>query len=124
MTDDEIRLVPALTLARVLDLMDRYVMPMDERVYRAFDRSSGRERRRAHRPLDRRDSTRAASRCARSVGTRWSGLTEPDAIAAAVEWLAAMGWVREADPEQRPGRPANRYDVNPRIWEADDAGDR
>ena len=39
-SDDEIRLVPALTLARVLDLMDSYVMPMDARVYRAFDRSA------------------------------------------------------------------------------------
>ena len=47
----------------------------------------------------------------------WSGLTDPIAVSAAVEWLAAKGWVREADPEQRPGRPANRYLVNPRVWE-------
>jgi hypothetical protein len=109
-----------LTLARVLNLMDQYLMPMDSRVYRSIDRSSaasGGER------IARWISEKhPASFTLRDIRRHaWSGLTEPDAIAAAVEWLAAMGWVREADPEQRAGRPANRYDVNPRIWEAGDA---
>lgn len=122
-SDDEIRLVPALTLARVLDLMDAYVMAMDARVCRAFDRSSasnGRER--IARWIE---ATHPSSFTLRDIRRHaWSGLTEPDAISASVEWLAAMGWVREADPEQRLGRPAKRYDVNPRIWEGDDVTDR
>lgn len=122
-SDDEIRLVPALTLARVLDLMDAYVMAMDARVCRAFDRTSasnGRER--IARWIE---ATHPSSFTLRDIRRHaWSGLTEPDAISASVEWLAAMGWVREADPEQRLGRPAKRYDVNPRIWEGDDVTDR
>jgi hypothetical protein len=121
-SDDEIRLVPELTLARVLDLMDSYVMPMDARVYRAFDRTSAANG--GERIARWIETNRPASFTLRDIRRHaWSGLTEPDSIAAAVEWLAPMGWVREADPEQRPGQPAARYDVNPRIWEDSDDAD-
>jgi hypothetical protein len=121
-SDDEIRLVPEITLARTLDLMDSYVVPMDARLYRAFDRSAAANG--GERIARWIEETHPSSFTLRDIRRHaWSGLTEPDAIAAAVEWLAAMGWVREADPEQRPGRPANRYDVNPRVWEGDDATD-
>jgi hypothetical protein len=46
---------------------------------------------------------------------RWSGLGEPAAMENAVEWLAAMGWVREADSGQCRGRPANRFNANSLI---------
>ena len=38
------------------------------------------------------------------------------AVEAAVEYLATMGWLREQEPE-RPtrGRPSARFDVNPNI---------
>jgi hypothetical protein len=109
--------VPAETLARVLNVMDGYVAPMDARVYRAFDRSdaaNGGERTArwtvdTHRtdPFTVRDIRRH----------EWSGLADNEPIEAALEWLAAKGWVREAEPAQRPGRPTNRFEVNPRIWE-------
>jgi hypothetical protein len=114
--DDALARVPALTMASVLDLMDGYVRPMDDRVYRAFDRTAAATG--AERIARWVLSTRPESFTLRDVRRHeWSGLTDPVAVSAAVEWLAAKGWIREADPEQRPGRPANRYLVNPRVWE-------
>ena len=51
----------------------------------------------------------------------WRGLDTPEAVKLAAEVLKDAGWVRSAggesaDPLGR-GRPANRYKVNPRIWE-------
>ncbi len=51
----------------------------------------------------------------------WSGLDKPEAVKAAAEVLQDAGWVRPAggessDPLGR-GRPANRYEVNPAVWE-------
>ncbi|MGE3913090.1 MAG: DUF3987 domain-containing protein [Chloroflexota bacterium] len=117
--DDDLRLVPDATVARVLDLMDGYVAPMDVRVYRAFDRSqaaNGGER--IARWIAESHAESFTLREVRRHG--WTGLGEPRSVEAAVEWLAAMAWVREADSEQRPGRPANRFEVNPRVWEATD----
>lgn len=114
--DDALARVPALTMASVLDLMDGYVRPMDDRVYRAFDRTAAATG--AERIARWILATRPESFTLRDVRRHeWSDLTDPVAVAAAVEWLAAKGWVREADPEQRLGRPANRYLVNPRVWE-------
>lgn len=116
-SDDALRLVPAETLARVLNVVDGYIGPMDSRVYRAFDRSdaaNGGER------IARWivETRRTAPFTVRDIRRHeWSGLADNEPIVAALEWLAAQGWVREADPEQRPGRPTNRYDVNPRVWE-------
>ena len=113
-SDEDVRLVPPQTLARVLDLMDSYMVPMDAREYRAFDRSqaaNGGER--IARWIADKHPESFTLREVRRHG--WSGLSEPKNVEAAVEWLAAMGWVREADPEQRAGRPANRFEVNPRV---------
>jgi hypothetical protein len=49
----------------------------------------------------------------------WTGLTEPNDVARALEVLEDLGWVIS---EQRPrtttgGRPGVVYHVNPRIWE-------
>jgi hypothetical protein len=115
-TSQRLPYVPALTLARVLDLIDGYIAPMDARVYRAFDRSTAANggERIARWIAEKHPSSFTLREIRRHA---WSGLTDPDVIAAAVEWLAAMGWVRESDPEQRPGRPSNRFDVNPLIQE-------
>jgi hypothetical protein len=50
---------------------------------------------------------------------QWTGLTEPEDAARALEVLEDLGWVVS---EQRPritmgGRPAIAYCINPRIWE-------
>jgi hypothetical protein len=37
-------------------------------------------------------------------------------VAAALEWLCSRGWLREADPIRRVGRPSDVYLVNPRLW--------
>jgi putative DNA primase/helicase len=49
----------------------------------------------------------------------WSGLDTPESVKRAAEVLQDAGWVRDLSLESGPsgGRPANRYAVNPRIWE-------
>jgi putative DNA primase/helicase len=48
----------------------------------------------------------------------WTGLDTPDLARLAAETLADAGWIRkiEAEAGAAGGRPANRYEVNPRIW--------
>lgn len=49
----------------------------------------------------------------------WSGLDSPEAVKLAAEVLEDAGWVRSLAGESSPlgGRPSNRYEVNPRVWE-------
>lgn len=49
----------------------------------------------------------------------WSGLDSPEAVKQATEVLQDAGWVRDLPGESRPlgGRPSNRYEVNPGVWE-------
>jgi len=51
----------------------------------------------------------------------WSGLDSPEAVKLAAEVLQDARWVRDvcgesSDPLGR-GRPSNRYEVNPGVWE-------
>jgi putative DNA primase/helicase len=51
----------------------------------------------------------------------WSGLDSPESVKQAAEVLQDAGWVRDvcgesSDPLGR-GRPSNRYEVNPGVWE-------
>jgi putative DNA primase/helicase len=49
----------------------------------------------------------------------WSGLDSPEAVKLAAEVLQDAGWVRDLSGESGPfgGRPSNRYEVNPGVWE-------
>ena len=49
----------------------------------------------------------------------WSGLDSPEAVKQAAEILRDAGWLRElpGDSGRGGGRPSNRYEVNPRVWE-------
>jgi putative DNA primase/helicase len=49
----------------------------------------------------------------------WTGLDSPEAVKLAAEVLEDAGWLREMAGEAGPsgGRPSNRYEVNPRVWE-------
>ncbi len=49
----------------------------------------------------------------------WSALDTPEAARQAAEVLLDARWVREAPGESGPsgGRPPNRYEINPRMWE-------
>ena len=49
----------------------------------------------------------------------WSGLDTPEAVKLAAEVLQDAGWVRDLSGESGPfgGRPSNRYEVNPGVWE-------
>lgn len=49
----------------------------------------------------------------------WSGLDSPEAVKQAAEVLQDAGWIRDLSSESGPsgGRPSNRYEVNPRVWE-------
>jgi putative DNA primase/helicase len=49
----------------------------------------------------------------------WSRLDSPDAVKQAAEVLQDAGWVRDVTTEPGPGggRPANRYQVNPAVYE-------
>lgn len=48
----------------------------------------------------------------------WSGLDTPEAVKQAAEVLQDAGWIREACGESGAagGRPAHRYQVNPKVW--------
>ncbi len=49
----------------------------------------------------------------------WSGLDTPEAVKQAAEVLQDAGWIRDLSGESGPfgGRPSNRYEVNPGVWE-------
>jgi hypothetical protein len=49
----------------------------------------------------------------------WSGLDSPEAVRQAAEVLEDAGWVRKLSGESGPfgGRPSDRYEVNPAVWE-------
>ena len=49
----------------------------------------------------------------------WSGLDTAEAVKLAVEVLEDAEWVRAMGNESRQfgGRPSNRYEVNPRVWQ-------
>ena len=49
----------------------------------------------------------------------WSGLDTAEAVKRAAVVLQDAGWVRDQSGESGPGggRPSNRYEVNPRVWE-------
>src|SRR5262249_53339608 len=49
----------------------------------------------------------------------WSRLDTPEAVKAAAEMLQDAGWLRDVtgEPGRLGGRPANRYEVNPRVWQ-------
>lgn len=49
----------------------------------------------------------------------WSGLDTPELVKMAAVVLQDAGWVRELPGESGPlgGRPSNRYEVNPQVWE-------
>jgi hypothetical protein len=46
-------------------------------------------------------------------------LDTPEAVKMAAEVLEDARWVRDVTGESGPlgGRPSNRYEVNPRVWE-------
>jgi hypothetical protein len=48
----------------------------------------------------------------------WRGLNSPEAVTRAAVVLQDAGWIREVSGGSGPvgGRPANRYEVNPRLW--------
>jgi putative DNA primase/helicase len=45
----------------------------------------------------------------------WEGLSSPETVKSACEVLVDAGWLREIG-QPTGGRPANRYQVNPRVW--------
>jgi hypothetical protein len=49
----------------------------------------------------------------------WSGLDTADLVKQAMEVLEDAGWIRDVSPAPAmvAGRPPNRYQVNPRVWE-------
>ncbi len=49
----------------------------------------------------------------------WSGLDSPEIVSIAIQRLLDADWIRELESEKHPagGRPAKRYQVNPRVWQ-------
>ena len=47
----------------------------------------------------------------------WSGLDTPEYARAACRILQDAGWIRELPGDSGRGRPSERYETNPRIWE-------
>jgi hypothetical protein len=109
-------IVPATTVANVLELMDDYVLPMERRVYSAYaipaDAEGGR---RIARWLESTGPTPAQFSAREIRRHDWAGLEDQASVTAALEWLVSRRWLREAEPEKRPGRPSAVYLVNPRL---------
>jgi hypothetical protein len=109
--------IEAGVVERALGLVMSYVRPMDQRVYGAFTN-----------PPEADGGLRIArwilkeqrtSLSARDVYRHhWSEVKDERQAMAAIEWLVAHRWLREAKPEARPGRPENAFLVNPRVHEA------
>jgi hypothetical protein len=59
--------------------------------------------------------------CREVYNQGWSGLGSPEAVRLAAELLQDAGWVRpvvsESSDSLGRGRPANRWLVNPRLWQ-------
>ena len=49
----------------------------------------------------------------------WGGLDTPEAVKLAAEVLQDAGWLRDVSGKSGPsgGRPSNRYEINPGVWE-------
>jgi hypothetical protein len=107
--------VEADTIARVTTLMDDYVLPMEQRVYQAYALPPEAEnaRRIARLIMDKHPETLTAREIRRHG---WANMDEPQAVAAALEWLCSRGWLREAEPWHRVGRPSDLFVVNPRLF--------
>ncbi len=43
----------------------------------------------------------------------WGGLTDLETVRAGLATLAAHGWIKEAPPEKGPGRPSEKWMINP-----------
>jgi hypothetical protein len=111
----EPKILPFTTVKAATDLLDRYVMPMERRVFREYatpEAALG-ARRIAHcivRERRERFTLREVRR------PQWAGLTEEPAVLAALDWLVTAGWVREvARDTSRMGRPPVLFDVNPKA---------
>lgn len=109
----QIRAVRGVTAQRVMHLMERYVRPMDERVYHAFGITQHialalRLARRLQEPHVERFTTREAC--------RWLGSAPAKEVRLAIDWLAQRNWCRE-EPRQTGlvGRPSEAWTVNPRL---------
>ena len=46
----------------------------------------------------------------------WSGLDSPEAAKSAAQVLLDAYWISEVSFDSKPGRPSNRFQVNPRVW--------
>jgi hypothetical protein len=100
--------------------MDTYLEPMDRRVYAAYaiPPAAGGGRRIA-RWLEQAHPDQLTAR--EIQRHHWTGLQEPAAVAAALDWLVTHRWLREAPTPPRTGRPSAVYVVNPRIRAAANA---
>jgi 5S rRNA maturation endonuclease (ribonuclease M5) len=47
----------------------------------------------------------------------WAGLDSPERARAALAVLVDADWIRAAPETERPGRPAEEFVLNPRLWE-------
>jgi hypothetical protein len=115
---ESMRTVDSDVVARVTRLMDDYVLPMEQRVYRAYVVVP--EAQNARRIARWIRETRPEKFTARDVRRKeWANLDDQVAVAAALVWLYSRNWLREADPVRRMGRPSSDvFLVNPRVYEA------
>jgi hypothetical protein len=67
----------------------------------------------------RKIGTSGSFSCREVYWKGWRGLDSPEAVKQAAELLEDANWVRRLATESRPlgGRPADRYTVNPRVFE-------
>ena len=107
------RVVSADTVRRVVELVDGYCQPMDERVYHAFGETPSIQL-----------ATRLANKFRRDAVTgftvrqacRWLGSPPVADVRLAIEWLAQRHWCRELDAgSSGRGRPSEPWAVNPNL---------
>jgi hypothetical protein len=93
----DIKIVEHELMQRVVTIMDRYVLPMEERVYGTYNiapEAAG--SRRIARWIREEKPERFTAREIRRH--EWAGLDDSQKVASALEWLCSRDWLREADP--------------------------
>jgi len=97
----------------------RYLESHARRVYSIFDPETFAAQKLASRIKERVFEESNSFTCRDVQQKNWTGLRTTEEIRAALKLLHSAGWVRPIEKSSKPngGRPSERYEVNPKVWD-------